>query len=457
MSTPLSLRSIAALAAAYDDRSLSPVEVVTACLDRINAVDGLLRTFLTVLGDTALEEARVAEKELARGYRRGPLHGIPVGLKDLIDVAGVSTTGGSRSHRSVIAGADAVVVRELRASGAVILGKNNLYELGTGLPLPGDWPAPARNPWDTERIPGGSSSGSAVAVSAGLCTGSYGTDTGGSIRGPASYCGVVGLKPTYDAISRDGVLALSWSLDHVGPIGRTVDDVASLLAGATGTEVTLGASIDGLRVGVPESLVDATEMEPDIREAFGIAVNELRAAGARVTAVELPDLALTEAILMAIIGSEGLAAHLPALAEHPELFGASARERISAGLAYSGVDYVNALRSRDVVVYHMAALFREVNVIVSPVVTQVAPTQRAFEVNPPHRTPFTGIHNLIGGPAVSLPAGYDRDGMPIGMQIAGPPGADAQVLTAARAYERRTAWHRDIPPGALTTEAGAPA
>ncbi len=449
MSKPLHRLSIREVTAAYDDGTLSPVELVTEVLGRIDDLDGALRSYLVVLRESALEEARTAEAELRRSGRRGPLHGIPIGLKDLIDVGGVETSGGSLSHRGVIAGADAEVVRRLRAAGAVILGKHNLYELGTGLPMPGDWPEPARNPWDPDRIPGGSSSGSAAAVVAGLCAGGFGTDTGGSIRGPASYCGAVGLKPTYDAISRAGVLALSWTLDHVGPLGRTVDDVAALLAGATGQEIHLDGGLDGVRIGVPEALIARTELEPDVGAAFEVAVRELAAAGAIVQAIELPELALTEAILMTIIGSEGLAAHLPALAAHPDRFGASARERISAGLAFSGVDYVNALRARAVVAAQMADLYRTVDLVASPVTAQVAPTKVEFERNPPHRTPFTGIHNLVGAPAVSVPAGRSRAGMPIGMQLAGPAGADVRVLAAARAYEQRTPWHEAVPDDAL--------
>jgi aspartyl-tRNA(Asn)/glutamyl-tRNA(Gln) amidotransferase subunit A len=444
--TELHHRSIVELSAAYDARSLSPVELVTALLARIEAIDGQYLSYLAVLAETALTEARTAEAELGRGERRGPLHGIPVGLKDLVDVAGVETTGGSRAYRGRIADTDAEVVRRLRAGGAIILGKHNLYELGTGLPMPGDWPVPARNPWNTDHIPGGSSSGSAVAVAMGMASGGYGTDTGGSIRGPAAYCGVVGLKPTYDAISRDGVMALSWTLDHVGPMARTVDDAAALLAGATGTDVRLGDTIDGLRVGVPASLVAATEMEDDIRAGYEASLPVFREAGATIVEMELPDLALTEAILLTIIGCEGLAAHHPVLGEHPDRFGPSARERISAGLAYRGVDYVNAVRSRDGIVARMAEVYREVDVIVSPVVTQVAPAKRDFELRPPHRTPFTGIHNLVGAPAVSVPAGFNRNGLPIGIQVAGPYGADARVLTVARTLERRTPWHERRPP-----------
>jgi aspartyl-tRNA(Asn)/glutamyl-tRNA(Gln) amidotransferase subunit A len=445
MSSEPTQQSIASLSAAYDERRLSPVEVTRAVFDRIDAVDDRLHGYLTLMRDSAMNEARGAEAELATGRRRGPLHGIPVALKDLIDVSGVATTGGSRSRPAAIATDDSEMVRRLRAGGAVIVGKNNLYEFGLGLPKPGEWPVPARNPWDPARIPGGSSSGSAVAVLAGLCAGSYGTDTGGSIRGPASYCGVVGLKPTYDLISRRGVLVLSWTLDHVGPLGRTVDDVAALLAGASGMPIDLGDDIHGLRIGVPESLIASVDMQPDVARAFEDSIEIVRRAGASVRTVELPELALTEAALLAIIGSEGLAVHLPALAERPEHFGQSARERLSAGLAYTGVDYVNALRMRDRISAQLAELYRSVDLLLSPVTLQVAPTQAEFEQYPPHRTPFTGIHNLAGAPAVSVPGGFDRSRMPIGLQIAGPHGQDEVVLTAARVFERETQFYRQFP------------
>ncbi|CAN5818989.1 amidase [soil metagenome] len=438
-------QSIAWLSSAYDARRVSPVEVVQATLDRITQLDGELLSYIDVLTDSALDEARRAERELFAGRRRGPIDGIPVALKDLIDVGGVRTTGGSRSHRDVIASADAEVVERLRAGGAVIVGKNNLYEFGLGLPMPGDWPVPARNPWDLTRIPGGSSSGSAVAVAAGLCAGSYGTDTGGSIRGPASYCSVVGMKPSYDLISRRGVKALSWTLDHVGPLGRTVEDVAALLAGASGRPVEPGDSIEGLRVGVPEALIAQTDMEPAVAAAFEQAIEVIRSLGAELRTIELPELALTEATLLAIIGSEGLAVHLPALADRPEQFGRNARERLSAGLAYTGVDYVNALRMRDIISARLDELYTTVDVVVSPVVLQVAPTKVDFERSPPHRTPFTGIHNIVGGAALSVPAGFDEAKMPIGIQLAAPHCGDALVLTAARAYERATEWHERRP------------
>ncbi len=442
MTDELTRQPISWLSREYDERRLSPVELVEAMLARIEQIDGELHSFLEVTAESAREEARRSEAELMAGRRRGPLEGIPVALKDLIDMAGVRTTGGSAARRAAeVAQADAQMVATLRAGGAIVLGKNSLYELGMGLPMPGEWPTPARNPWDLERIPGGSSSGSAAAVQAGLCSGSYGTDTGGSIRGPAAYCGVVGLKPTTDLISRAGVLALSWTLDHVGPIGRTVADAAALLAGAAGmAPLTLADSIGGLRVGLPETLIAGVEIEEDVERGFWSAVEALERLGAKRVPLELPNNDLTEAALMTIIGSEGLASHMPALADHPELFGRSARERLSAGLALTGADYVNALRLCDQVVAQMAELYDSVDVIASPVVLQVAPRKADFERNPPHRTPFTGIHNLTGGPAVTLPCALDRAGMPIGIQIAGPVRRDDLVMGVASVLERELDW-----------------
>lgn len=437
--------TILELVRGYAGGDLSPVDVIADTLERIDALDDRLSSYLEVRADGAMADARQLEGELRRGRIRGPLHGVPVAVKDLIDVAGMATTGGSLLHRDNRPSADAEMVATLRAAGAIIMGKNNLYEFGLGLPTDGEWPIAAKNPWDLSRIPGGSSSGSAVAAATGMCAGSFGTDTGGSIRGPASYCGVVGLKPTFGLISTTGCMALSWTLDHIGPMARTVDDAAALLAGASGQPFELGTSVEGVRIGVPRSLLERVEIEADVGRAFEEALSVLQRVGATVQAIELPDLELTEAALLAIIGSEGLAVHLPTLGHQPEAYGRSARERLSANLIYTGADYVNALRARDVVIEELDALYHGVDVIASPVTLQVAPTNVDFQRNPPHRTPFTGIHNLGGGPAVSVPCGFDRAGMPIGIQLAGPCDADARVLSVARAYERETPWHTAVP------------
>ena len=444
MSVDLRL-SIGELSRSYADRSLSVVEVISATLERVATFDPSLRSYLCIRGDEAMAEAHVRDADLRAGTVRGPLHGIPVAVKDLIDVEGMTTTGGSVLQRDDPPAVDAEMVGMLRAAGAIVIGKHNLYEFGLGLPTDGEWPEAARNPWDLARIPGGSSSGSAVAVAAALCAGAFGTDTGGSIRGPASYCGVVGLKPTHGTISTAGCQALSWTLDHIGPLARTVDDAAVLLTGASGRALEVTDGIDGIRIGVPRTLMERVDMEADVGLAFEEAVRLIESSGWPVASIELPDLEITEAALLAIIGSEGLAAHLATLAERPEAYGRSARERLSGGLVYSGVDYVNALRVRDVVIEELDKLYGEVDVIVSPVTLQVAPTNADFQRNPPHRTPFTGIHNLTGGPAMSVPAGFDQAGMPIGMQIAGPHGADALVLSVARWYQRATTWHTAVP------------
>jgi aspartyl-tRNA(Asn)/glutamyl-tRNA(Gln) amidotransferase subunit A len=428
------------LARAYADGSLSPVDATEEALRRIEAHDGELRSFLGLRAEEAIREAREAEREMRSGQRRGPLHGVPVAVKDLIDIDGMPTTAGSVSRRDDPPRRDAEMVRHLRRAGAILLGKNNLYEFGLGLPSDGEWPAAARNPWDLDRIPGGSSSGSAVAVSARLCAGSFGTDTGGSIRGPASYCGIVGMKPTYGLISTTGCMALSWTLDHVGPMGNTVDDVAALLAGASGLDVIPGAPTRPPRVGVPSTLVEQVTMEPDVARTFEEAVRLFERGGSAIRSVEVPDLELTEAALLAIIGSEGLAVHLSTLGSMPERYGRSARERLTAGLVYTGADYVNAMRYRDVVFEAFERIYEEVDLMLSPVTLQVAPTNAEFQRNPPHRTPFTGVHNLLGAPAISVPAGFDRAGMPIGIQIAGPPGADGRALATAAWFERETGW-----------------
>ncbi len=436
---------ITELAEAYATGSLSPVDVVKSALRDIEELDPHLHSFMEVRADAAVADARDAERELRSGRARGPLHGIPVAVKDLIDIGGMHTTGGSVSRRDAVATEDAAMVARLRAAGAILVGKNTLYEFGLGLPRDSEWPTAARNPWALDRIPGGSSSGSAVAVSAGMVAGSFGTDTGGSIRGPASYCGVVGMKPTFGLIATDGCLALSWTLDHIGPMARSVEDTAALLSGASGRDVRLGQPRSPTRVGVPRTLVDAVSMEPDVASAFETAVSVFQRGGATVVDVILPELDRTEATLLAIIGSEGLAAHLPALAATPEAIGRSARERLTAGLVYSGVDYVNAMRYRETVIDEMRRLYEHVDVLLSPVTLQVAPTNADFQRDPPHRTPFTGIHNLVGAPAVVLPIGFDRAGLPIGLQLAGPHGADADLLTAARWYELETGWTPPMP------------
>lgn len=390
-------------------------------------------------------QARIAESEIMAGEIRGPLHGIPISLKDLIDVEGVPTTGSSRALRDHVAAQDSSLVSALREAGAVIIGKNTAYEFGLGLPMPGDWPPAARNPWDVDRIAGGSSSGSAAAVLAGLCAGSFGTDTGGSIRVPASYCGVVGLKPTAGLISTKGVLPLSQTFDHVGPLCRSVEDAAALMTVvAPGFSARIDHSIDGVRVGLPRQLVEQATLEEGIGEAFYAAVETLRGLGVAIREVDLPSVERTEAIFLTILEPEALVNHRPLLSESPELYGSNARQRLTDGARYSAVDYIEALAQRQEVRGDLDRVFKDVDLVVSPVSHQVAPTVAEFDRNPQERTIFTSVYNLVGAPAVSIPCGRWNEGMPVGLQLAGPVGADDLVLSAAAHFETAISWMDEL-------------
>ena len=277
--------SITAIAALYRQKKLSPVEVVETFLERIQRLDPSLNAFITVTAETALQEAKRAEKELFGGLSRGPMHGIPVALKDLIDTAGVRTTCGARLRAEHVPSADAEIVRRLKKAGAISLGKTNLLEFAYGVVHP-DF-GPTLNPWDQARTAGGSSGGSAAAVAAGLCCAAVGTDTGGSIRIPASYCGVVGLKPSYGLVAAKGVFPLSWSLDHVGPMARNCRDAAALLETLTGQSFPVDTRLGVLRFGVDPGYLEKTDVQPAVLEAFRTACEMFRAAGAEIVEMDL--------------------------------------------------------------------------------------------------------------------------------------------------------------------------
>jgi aspartyl-tRNA(Asn)/glutamyl-tRNA(Gln) amidotransferase subunit A len=437
MTDDVCLWSISQLAKAYRNRSLSPVEVADATFKRLSHLEPLLRSFITMTDELAFEQARQAETEMAQGVFRGPLHGIPVSFKDLVDLAGVRTTAGSPSLKDNTPDADADIVRRIKTAGALIVGKNTAYEFGLGLPMPGDWPPPTRNPWDLERIPGGSSSGSAAAVFAGLTAGSYGTDTGGSIRGPASYCGVVGLKPSSGHVSTNGVIALSNTLDHVGPMARTVEDSAFLLGGAWhGEPLDLNhGQIGRTTIGVPRSQIESTSLGPGMLAVFEETVSLLESLGAHLSEITLPDIEATEQALLTIIGFEGWRNHRTRLERNPTLYGPSAYERLLSGAKYSESEYSSALNTQEAAMQQMARLFNTVDMIVSPVTHTTAPTFTEYATTPTPRTHFTGIYNLAGAPAISLPCALDTQGLPIGFQIAGPQGYDLDVLSVARDLE----------------------
>jgi len=456
--------SAAELARAYAQRRLSPVEVTREMLGRIERLDPELRAFITVTPDRAMEQAKAAEAALARGSQH-PLCGVPVGIKDLFDVAGVRCTAGSRILADHIADRDAFVVGRLFAAGAVSLGKQNLHEFAYGLTNTNDHWGACRNPWDRERVSGGSSGGAAAALAAGLCTLALGTDTGGSIRIPASACGIVGLKPTYGMVSRRGAFPLSWSLDHVGPMARTVEDVATLFSWiavpdsedpwcvaseerAADASADLRMDVRGLRIGMPGTpFTEAIDSE--VARAIEGAVAVLEALGARRVALDTRALASAYTAVHAIVASEAGAIHERWLRERPQDYGVPIRQSLSYGFQVSGVDYVNARREQARAILALEGLFEQVDVMI----TATLPRTALPIGEPTPREPATAWNrlvspfNLTGSPALSLPCGFDAAGLPIGMQIVGRAFDERTVLQVGAAYERETSWNQRRPPG----------
>ena len=442
-------------------RELSPVELTQACLQRIERLDGRINAFITVTGEQAIAAARQVEAEIAGGSHRGPLHGIPVGLKDIFGVANVRMTGGSKILAENVATEDSVATARLKAAGAVFLGKLNLHEFAFGATGINPHYGPARNPWDAERITGGSSSGSGAAVAGGECPAALGTDTGGSIRIPASLCGIVGLKPTYGRVSKRGVLPLSWSLDHVGAMTRTVADAAIVLQAIAGYDEGDGSStgepvpdynaapnggLRGLRVGVPREFF-FENVDPEVEKSVQSAIGVLGELGAIVTEVEVPLIAEIPGALTAMMLPEALAYHQKWMAERPDDYGDDVRYRLELGSGYLAVHYVQAQRLRGIAVEAWRQdVFSKVDLIATPTTPVTArpisegDLQVTFSL-----IRFTNLFNFLGLPAISLPCGFSTEGLPIGLQLAGRWWDEGTMLRAAHAYEQATEWHKRRP------------
>ncbi|MDE2515160.1 MAG: amidase [Rhodospirillales bacterium] len=455
----------AAASRAFIEGTLTPTALMTALLDRIARIDPVINAFIRLDADTAIAAAAHATQEIAAGRKRGPLHGIPVGIKDIIDVAGLPTTCHSKILVDNIAKADAAVVARLRAAGAIPFGKLSTHEFAIGgpsldLPFP-----PARNPWNPACHPGGSSSGSGAGLAAGLFPLALGTDTGGSVRNPASACGIIGLKPTYGMVSRRGVFPLAFSLDHVGPMARTAEDAALLLdviaghdaadAGSAATSVSgfgraLGRGFKGLRIGFVRHFHE-TDMpaDPEVAAALEEAARILTTEGARVDSVTLPSLGEFSAVNRVILGAEAWSIHAPWLRERPEDYGALARERLMMGAFLSAGDYVGAQRRRTQMIAAVDAVLAEYDFLLcassmdpATRIDQAEKTERYYARQA--RTPF----NVTGHPAVAMMAGLSRDGMPLSLQFVGKFFDDAGVLGAAAAWERAAGWaahHPNLP------------
>ena len=443
---------------------LSPVELTRACLDRIEATDDRLHSFILLLADEALADARIAESEILRGAYRGPMHGIPFALKDLYDTAGIRTTSGSQVDIDRVPTEDAHTTAGLKNAGGILLGKLAMHEFALGGP---DWTTPfepACNPWNLAHITGGSSSGSGSAVASGQAMGALGSCTGGSIRGPASLCGIVGLKPTYGRVSRFGVVTLSWSQDHAGPMTRTVEDTAYMLQAIAGHDPrdptsskapvpdysrSLREEIRGVRIGLPRHYFfdDDPGVSREVVAKVEQAVEALAGLGAEVQDVTLPSLDYVRAANSVIMVSEAFAYHEPNLKTRPQEFGEIVRSRFRVGGLLNASDYLQAQRVRTWARREFAQVMKTVDFLVTPTMTQPAP---AFEGYDPASTvrgkSFTAPFNVTGLPAISIPCGFTESGLPIGMQIAGKPFDEPGVIQAAYTYQQQAGWHELRPP-----------
>jgi aspartyl-tRNA(Asn)/glutamyl-tRNA(Gln) amidotransferase subunit A len=452
------LFSISELAQRFRRKEVSPVEITRACLERIEKLNPSLNAFITVMSESALAEARRAEAEILRGEWRGALHGVPVALKDLIDTAGVRTTAASALYKDRVPEQDAEVVRRLRQAGAVIVGKNNLHEFAYGASSLVSYFGDAHNPWDVGRIAGGSSGGSAAAVVAGLAYAAIGTDTAGSIREPAALCGCVGLKPTYGRVSSRGVIPLSASLDHVGPLAASVEDAAVVLqaiAGYDSGDITsadvpvadyvsaLREGAKGMRVGVPRAYF-LDELDAEVAAAMEHALRGIASLGAEIREVKL-DVPTDRTLQLA----ESYAVHAENVAKSPELYQSETVRRIRAGEKVSAAEYIRGRRELEEGRRSIRAVFGEVDVLVTPTIPMPAPAIADLRANPDALRPAelkllrnTRPFNVWGLPAISVPCGFTESGLPIGLQIAGAHWREDLVLRVAQAYEQATAWHK---------------
>ncbi len=452
-----SLRTISELSQRLRRREISAVEVTQGCLARIERLNPELNAFITVMGESALDDARRADAEIAHGEWRGPLHGVPVALKDLIDTAGVRTTAASALYKDRVPTQDADVVRRLRQAGAVIVGKNNLHECAYGGSSLVSYFGDVHNPWDVGRIAGGSSGGSAAAVVAGLAYAAIGTDTAGSIREPAALCGCVGLKPTYGRVSSRGVIPLSQSLDHIGPLAATVADAAIVLqaiAGYDAADITtadvpvadyVAAREDAksLRVGVPRDYF-FDDLDAEVASAMEHALR-----GIATLVAEVKDIRLEVPTDRTLQSAESYAFHAENVAKRPELYQAETLRRIRSGEGVSAAEYIQRRRELDEARRGIGQIFAEVDLLVTPTIPMPAPTIADLRADPEALRPAelkllrnTRPFNVWGLPAISVPCGFTQSGLPIGLQIAGPHWREDLVLRLAHAYERATAWRK---------------
>ena len=462
--------SIDQIAAQIRKGEISPVELIEATLGAIDPCEPQLNAFITVFHEESLQRARKVEAEIRNGKDLGPLHGMPIALKDIISVEGTRSTAGSNFFAEESPQFDAALVSKLKNAGAIIIGKTNLHEFAFGVTTENPHFGATANPWDTARVPGGSSGGSAAAVVAGCCAGALGSDTGGSIRIPAAVCGHVGLKPTYGRISVHGVIELAQSLDTVGPMCRYVHDVAlmmNILAGYDPRDVHsknqsvpdytegLDGSIHGHRAGVPKQhFFDDldSEVERTVREAISV----LEELGVEIVELDLPSAEAGHEVTLTLLTAEAGQFHQERLAAHRADYGVDVRELLENGLSLSATDYIKAIRVREIVRREFAQAFEKVDCILSPTAPIPAPLRSTHDLSGgsesnrirPRLTRNTRLINLLGLPSISVPCGFaqvadsnSEEGLPVGLQISGPWWSEKILLHIAHAYERATPWH----------------
>jgi len=462
MSEELAFLTIAEAAQLIERKELSPVELTTALLRRTEALDPQLNAYLLLTAERALDRARRAEQEIVAGHYRGPMHGIPFALKDIYSTAGIRTTGHSRICLDAVPSEEATTVGKLYDVGAILTGKLATHEFAHGGPsfdLP--WP-PARNPWNRAHFTGGSSSGSGAAVAAGFVPGALGSDTGGSIRGPAAFCGVVGLKPTYGLVSRYGIYANSFSFDHAGPMTWTVEDCAIMLQAIAGYDpkdpasanrpvpnyrAALTGDIRGLRIGIVRHLhEDDCPVTPELSSALGAALDVLRSSGAKLGEVRLRPALDYYDVKITIAESELLAVHEHALRTHSGDFGEDFLGRVLPAVLISSRDYIQAQRERRRMLAEIEPLYANYDVLVTATAGGPAPRLESWRtIEFWRRASLTTPFNVTGGPALAQCIGFSSNGLPLSMQVVGRPFDDATVLSVAHAYEKATPWREQRP------------
>lgn len=444
-------------------RELSPVDAVNACLARIEATEDRLNAYVLLLDEDARAAAKKAEDEISRGEWKGPLHGVPVAIKDLFDLAGTATTSSSRQRTNWMANQDSAVVEILKAAGAIILGKTHTHEFAAGIMTP-----TTRNPWDTQRTPGGSSGGSGATVASGGAFMGIGTDTGGSIRIPASVCGIVGLKPTFGRVSRFGSTPLSWGLDHTGPLVRTVEDAAASLQVLAGYDERdpgtlhgevpnfsekLHEGVKGLRVGVPSNYF-FDHINPEVEATVRAALEKFESLGAELVEVTIPMAEMMGAMHFGILLPEASAYHRHMLRDTPHLYGEDVRVFLEAGELILATDYVRAQQMRSLLQQEFKKLYEKIDVMIAPSVptTAVMADTEVVTWDDGTEEPMVSVYtryatpvNLTGLPALNVTCGFSSEDLPIGLQIIGRPLAESTVLQVGAAYQAATDWHTRRP------------